>query len=57
MMSDFRKGWGSEMNPKNWILEGKNWRLGGMVGGLKSSKSSDIIYGRSLAEIHGMPQF
>ena len=32
MMSDIREGWGSEMNPKNWILEGKNWRLGGMGG-------------------------
>ena len=25
MMSDFRGGgWGSEMTPKNWTLEGKN---------------------------------
>ena len=45
MMSDFRGGgWGSEMTPKNWTLEGKNRTLGGMGG----QKSSDIIYGCSL---------
>ena len=37
MMSYFRGDGGSEMTPKNRILEGKNWTLGGM-GGQKSSK-------------------
>ena len=29
MMSDFRGDGGSEMTPKNCILEGKNWTSGG----------------------------
>ena len=28
MMSDFRGDGESEMTPKNWTLEGKNWTLG-----------------------------
>ena len=32
MMSDFRGGWGSEMNPKIRTFEGKNQTLGGMGG-------------------------
>ena len=32
MMSDFRGGWGSEMIPKNQILEGNIQRLGGEWG-------------------------
>ena len=32
MMSDFRGGWGSEMIPKNQILEGNIERLGGKWG-------------------------
>ena len=27
IMSDFRGGWGSEMTPNIWTLEGKNWTL------------------------------
>ena len=26
MMSDFREGWGADMTPKNWTLEGKDQR-------------------------------
>ena len=31
MMSDFTGDGGSEMTPKNWTLEGKNWMSGADV--------------------------
>ena len=37
MISNYRKGWGSDMTLKNRTLEGKNQMLGG-DGGQKSSK-------------------
>ena len=43
MMSDFKGGGGSKMNPKNRIIEGKNWiKGGGWVA--NDQKKSDTIY-------------
>ena len=41
MMSDFRGGgWGDEMTPKNWTLEGKNRTIRGMGRGVKNRRTS-----------------
>ena len=40
------------MNPKNQILEGKNWTLEGEGG----KKLSDIIYGRSVRQQRNLRQ-
>ena len=45
MMSGFRGDGGSEINPNNWSLEGKNRMLGGSKIVKNRQKSSDIIYG------------